>query len=156
VGGNAEVSLRIASFDLAHLTSEDFRLPMAIARGRVAADGPVRKFLRVVPVLGPIGTRYKRRTWVGGEGFGYAEPPEPRDETGFTPTQRATLDQASDYRYHTGALTVQESHPGDFWSVEVIDVYKTFGRNRVLNGLNLGIPEGMITVILGPSGTGKS
>jgi phospholipid/cholesterol/gamma-HCH transport system ATP-binding protein len=26
----------------------------------------------------------------------------------------------------------------------------------VLNGLNLGIPEGMITVILGPSGTGKS
>ncbi len=26
----------------------------------------------------------------------------------------------------------------------------------MLNGLNLGIPEGMITVILGPSGTGKS
>jgi phospholipid/cholesterol/gamma-HCH transport system ATP-binding protein len=53
-------------------------------------------------------------------------------------------------------MQVQESHPGDFWSVECIDVYKAFGRNRVLNGLNLGIPEGMITVILGPSGTGKS
>jgi phospholipid/cholesterol/gamma-HCH transport system ATP-binding protein len=153
---DAEISLRIASFDLAHLTSEDFRLPMAIARGRVQAIGPVRKFLRVVPVLGPIGSRYKARVRVGGDRFGYDEPAEPRDETGFTPAQRATLDQASEYQYHTGALAVHESHPGDFWSVEVIDVYKTFGRNRVLNGLNLGIPEGMITVILGPSGTGKS
>ena len=34
--------------------------------------------------------------------------------------------------------------------------YKAFGRNKVLNGLNLGIPEGMITVVLGPSGPGKS
>ena len=33
---------------------------------------------------------------------------------------------------------------------------KRFGRNTVLDGLNLGIPDGMITMILGPSGTGKS
>jgi phospholipid/cholesterol/gamma-HCH transport system ATP-binding protein len=39
---------------------------------------------------------------------------------------------------------------------EFIDVVKAFGRNRVLDGLNLGIPDGMITMILGPSGTGKS
>jgi phospholipid/cholesterol/gamma-HCH transport system ATP-binding protein len=41
-------------------------------------------------------------------------------------------------------------------SVEFIDVVKRFGRNTVLDGLNLGIPEGMISMILGPSGTGKS
>ncbi|MEX0992681.1 MAG: ATP-binding cassette domain-containing protein [Solirubrobacterales bacterium] len=39
---------------------------------------------------------------------------------------------------------------------EFIDVVKSFGRNRVLDGLNLGIPDGMISMILGPSGTGKS
>src|SRR2546425_12051816 len=41
-------------------------------------------------------------------------------------------------------------------TVEFIDVVKPFGRNRVLDGLNLGIPDGLITMILGPSGTGKS
>src|SRR6187399_346940 len=41
-------------------------------------------------------------------------------------------------------------------SVEFIDVVKRFGRNTVLDGLNLGVPDGLITMILGPSGTGKS
>jgi phospholipid/cholesterol/gamma-HCH transport system ATP-binding protein len=41
-------------------------------------------------------------------------------------------------------------------TVEFIDVVKSFGRNTVLDGLNLGIPDGLITMILGPSGTGKS
>ena len=41
-------------------------------------------------------------------------------------------------------------------TVEFIDVVKRFGRNTVLDGLNLGIPDGLITMILGPSGTGKS
>jgi phospholipid/cholesterol/gamma-HCH transport system ATP-binding protein len=50
--------------------------------------------------------------------------------------------------------TVREHGRND--SVEFIDVVKSFGRNTVLDGLNLGIPEGMISMILGPSGTGKS
>ena len=33
-------------------------------------------------------------------------------------------------------------------TVEFIDVEKAFGRNKVLDGLNLGIPDGMITMIL--------
>ena len=41
-------------------------------------------------------------------------------------------------------------------AVEFIDVVKAFGRNRVLNGLNLGLPDNQISMILGPSGTGKS
>jgi phospholipid/cholesterol/gamma-HCH transport system ATP-binding protein len=75
---------------------------------------------------------------------------------GFDLEERQLLDRASEFEYHSGALQVDEEQPGDFWSVECIDVYKAFGRNRVLNGLNLGVPEGSITVVLGPSGTGKS
>lgn len=53
-GGDTEVRLQIASFDLGHVWSEDFQLPMAIVRGRVRVGGPVRKFLRVVPILRPL------------------------------------------------------------------------------------------------------
>jgi phospholipid/cholesterol/gamma-HCH transport system ATP-binding protein len=41
-------------------------------------------------------------------------------------------------------------------AVEFIDVHKAFGRNQILRGLSMGIPEGKISMILGPSGTGKS
>ena len=84
------------------------------------------------------------------------EHPVGEEAGGFSARQRALLDKAADYEGFQGALEVEEKNPGDFWSVECIDVHKAFGRNRVLNGLDLGIPDGMITVILGPSGTGKS
>jgi phospholipid/cholesterol/gamma-HCH transport system ATP-binding protein len=163
-GGDAEVTLEIASFDLAHLVSGEFKLAMAIARGRVRASGPVRKFLTVVPILRSLeeGDRAPETTTNGREDLETArisehvDDEDDRDASGFSPHQRGLLDEASEYVHHSGALAVEESHAGDFWSVECIDVYKAFGRNRVLNGLNLGIPEGMITVILGPSGTGKS
>jgi phospholipid/cholesterol/gamma-HCH transport system ATP-binding protein len=59
---------------------------------------------------------------------------------------------AEDFQYHTGA-----SRPSDAPdAIEFIDVHKAFGSNRVLRGLNLGIPEGQVSMILGPSGTGKS
>ncbi len=35
-------------------------------------------------------------------------------------------------------------------------MHKSFGRNHVLRGLNMGLPEDKISMILGPSGTGKS
>lgn len=41
-------------------------------------------------------------------------------------------------------------------AVEFIDVHKAFASNRILQGLNMELPEGMISMILGPSGTGKS
>ena len=40
--------------------------------------------------------------------------------------------------------------------VEFIDIYKSFGRAQILSGLNMGLPEGMVSMIIGPSGTGKS
>jgi phospholipid/cholesterol/gamma-HCH transport system ATP-binding protein len=161
---DAEVTLEIASFDLAHLLSGEFKLAMAIARGRVRASGPVRKFLTIVPILRSLeaGHGADPPTTSRRNGAGTALEDEHLDDeddpdaSGFSVQQRELLDEAAEYVHHSGALAVEESHAGDFWSVECIDVYKAFGRNRVLNGLNLGIPEGMITVILGPSGTGKS
>lgn len=40
--------------------------------------------------------------------------------------------------------------------IELKDLHKSFGKQKVLNGLNLQIPRGQITVIIGRSGEGKS
>jgi len=40
--------------------------------------------------------------------------------------------------------------------IEIRDLYKSFGDEQVLRGVNLAIPKGGIMVILGRSGTGKS
>ena len=42
------------------------------------------------------------------------------------------------------------------WSIRCTDVVKRLAGIPVLNGLNVAIPDDMITVVLGPSGTGKS
>ena len=65
-----------------------------------------------------------------------------------------TGDEDDEYRWHTERTARSEDAESD--AVEFIDVKKSFGRNTILNGLNLGIPEDQISMILGPSGTGKS
>jgi len=45
---------------------------------------------------------------------------------------------------------------GEPASIAYGEVHKTFGTQHVLRGLNLAIPRGKITVIIGRSGTGKS
>ncbi|HYV17274.1 MAG TPA: ABC transporter ATP-binding protein [Conexibacter sp.] len=58
-----------------------------------------------------------------------------------------------EFQWHTEA---RHAVDGVADAIEFNEVHKAFGRNRVLRGLNLGIPEGKISMILGPSGTGKS
>jgi phospholipid/cholesterol/gamma-HCH transport system ATP-binding protein len=60
--------------------------------------------------------------------------------------------ESNPYRWHTG----EKRHHGGEDAIEVIDLVKQFGRVRILNGLNLGLPENQISMVLGPSGTGKS
>jgi phospholipid/cholesterol/gamma-HCH transport system ATP-binding protein len=60
--------------------------------------------------------------------------------------------EGEEFQYHTGV--VRASKVPD--AIEFVDVHKSFGRNHVLRGLNMGIPEGQISMIIGPSGTGKS
>jgi len=40
--------------------------------------------------------------------------------------------------------------------IQLSNLHKAFGSQKVLNGLNLTIPDGQITAIIGPSGEGKS
>lgn len=40
--------------------------------------------------------------------------------------------------------------------IQLINLHKAFGNQQVLQGLNLTIPAGAITAIIGPSGEGKS
>jgi phospholipid/cholesterol/gamma-HCH transport system ATP-binding protein len=160
----AEVEMCLSSVDLERIYTEDFNLSMAIARGRVLVSGPVRKFLRVMPIVRTL-PEPEEAGRAGADGAGYDGhggditaqlQQSTEEESKFSPAQRTMLDQAAEYELHQGAMQFEEEAPGHFWSIECVDVYKTFGKNRVLNGLNVGIPEGMITVVLGPSGTGKS
>src|ERR1700694_2489287 len=41
-------------------------------------------------------------------------------------------------------------------AIQSTGLKKYFGRQKVLDGVDIGIPEGEITMIMGPSGTGKS
>ncbi len=78
------------------------------------------------------------------------EPLEPAERV--TVVQEAAPTGDEEYRWHTG-LNRPTGVPD---AIEFIDVHKSFGRNKILKGLNLGLPEGKISMILGPSGTGKS
>jgi len=50
------------------------------------------------------------------------------------------------YRFHTGR---KRDHGGED-AIEIIDLVKQFGRARILNGLNLGLPEDQVSMVLGP------
>ena len=41
-------------------------------------------------------------------------------------------------------------------ALEITDVHKSFGNQKVLNGLSLRVEEGEIVGLLGPNGCGKS
>jgi phospholipid/cholesterol/gamma-HCH transport system ATP-binding protein len=73
------------------------------------------------------------------------------DEEAPRPAPPSGADE-EEYKFHT--YKVYPSGRPD--AVEFIDTYKAFGRARILRGLNMGLPEGMVSMILGPSGTGKS
>jgi phospholipid/cholesterol/gamma-HCH transport system ATP-binding protein len=89
-----------------------------------------------------------------------ADAPAPAPESDVpTVTAGVTLEpikrsgeEEEEFRYHTG--TIRPSKEPD--AIQFIDVHKSFGRNHVLRGLNMGLPENQISMIIGPSGTGKS
>src|ERR1700689_4209822 len=57
-----------------------------------------------------------------------------------------------EYEYHSDKV-----YPSGHRNViEFVDTYKSFGSNQILRGLTMGLPEGQVSMIIGPSGTGKS
>jgi phospholipid/cholesterol/gamma-HCH transport system ATP-binding protein len=63
---------------------------------------------------------------------------------------------ADDFEFHSSDLDLAGDPDAGEWSIRCKDVYKKLGGLPVLNGLNVAFPEDTITVVLGPSGTGKS
>ena len=69
------------------------------------------------------------------------------------PEEAAPAEGSVQERYRE--LDAQEEDEGR-WSIRLFDVHKRLGGVAVLDGVDLDIPDDMITVVLGPSGTGKS
>jgi len=111
-----------------------------------ASNPPVEE-----PEMGGASTGHAESDKLGG---GAAERDRVAQESRVSVVnESATADpEAEEYQWHTGA---QRPH-GSEDAIEFVDVHKAFGRNKILRGLNMGIPEGQISMILGPSGTGKS
>ncbi|HZL05443.1 MAG TPA: ATP-binding cassette domain-containing protein, partial [Coriobacteriia bacterium] len=67
-------------------------------------------------------------------------------------------DDGEEFQYHSGAgdLDLAGEATDRKWSIRCVDVVKRLAGIPVLNGLNVAIPDDMVTVVLGPSGTGKS
>ena len=63
---------------------------------------------------------------------------------------------SDEFQYHSGELDLAGESADHHWSIRCVDVHKRLGGVSVLNGLNVAFPDDMITVVLGPSGTGKS
>ena len=156
------VRVHVAVKDLARIWLGQAELAILIAEGEAAYEGPVRLFLRVTPVL-----RHAIDT------FGFdadlasvverlhpaPAAPEPADIANgldaATLLERAAAHAEVD-DVHQQEPEFEERTPGEFWAIRCHGVTKRFGSNPVLRGLDFSIPEGLITVVLGPSGTGKS
>jgi phospholipid/cholesterol/gamma-HCH transport system ATP-binding protein len=84
---------------------------------------------------------------------GELEPAEPEiASAGVTFEPEPSEAEGEEFRFHTGVTHVSKVPA----AIEFVDVHKSFGSNHVLRGLNMEIPEGQVSMIIGPSGTGKS
>jgi phospholipid/cholesterol/gamma-HCH transport system ATP-binding protein len=146
----AEVDLSLGPADLSRFCLGQLSLPVAILAGQVEFRGPVRKFLRVAPIVSDL--------LAGGSGSPpTAGPEESPPIPASSDERRSILEQAAGYaQRRPEPPAVAEVTAGDFWAIECRDLRKRFDSHVVLDGVDLGIPEGAISVILGPSGTGKS
>jgi phospholipid/cholesterol/gamma-HCH transport system ATP-binding protein len=65
-------------------------------------------------------------------------------------------DAADQFAFHTEGLELSGDPDHGDWAIRCVDVQKRLGGVPVLDGLNVAFPDNTITVVLGPSGTGKS
>jgi phospholipid/cholesterol/gamma-HCH transport system ATP-binding protein len=126
-GEPAEVEIMLDADQAERFRDGRLSLTAAIVTGAVETTGPVRKYLEVDPIV--------RRLLAGGD----------EDADTIREARQAVR----------GDQMVADLDP-DLLAIETRDLHKAFGSNKILQGLDLKIPEGSISVILGPSGTGKS
>jgi phospholipid/cholesterol/gamma-HCH transport system ATP-binding protein len=128
----AEAEFVLTPLQVEHLCRGLLQLPVLVQTGEVRCRGSVRRFLAIEPVV-----RGLLRNGVYGDGD---------DAPGHTLLAARPFDPAA-------ASPVEVT---DGLAVETRDLHKSFGSQRVLAGMNLTIPEGALSVVMGPSGTGKS
>ncbi len=126
----AEVELQLTAAQAVSLAAGQFSLPAAILRGEVTARGPVRRYLEVDPILQRLLANHHQDDLPARNGVDRSDD---RD-------RRVVVDELD----------------ADLLAIETREVHKSFGSQHVLRGANLKIPEGVVSVVLGPSGTGKS
>lgn len=91
-GIEAETDLWVSSDLLGRLWDENFHLAMAIAKGEATFHGPVRKFLRVMPILQDFARRSREAKADGAAQAGTDRPSDPPAASGppaDPPTLRA-------------------------------------------------------------------
>jgi phospholipid/cholesterol/gamma-HCH transport system ATP-binding protein len=123
----AEIELLLTPEQALALARGELSMPEAVISGAVGTRGPVRRYLEVEPIVrGLLGD----------------------------PTQR--LGAATNGYVRSGTAAARPELDPDLLSIETRNLHKAFGSQQVLRGANLKIPEGVVSVVLGPSGTGKS
>jgi phospholipid/cholesterol/gamma-HCH transport system ATP-binding protein len=123
----AEVELELSHDQARRFAAGRLSLVEELIRGQVCARGPVRRYMEVDPIV--------RRLLAAASGV---PPHDRRDAANGARRPRS------------------QAVPADRMAIETRDLHKSFGSAHILQGCNLQIPEGVISVILGPSGTGKS
>jgi phospholipid/cholesterol/gamma-HCH transport system ATP-binding protein len=126
----AEIELELTPHQAVDLAHGRFPLPAAILRGDVSFRGPVRKYLEVEPMVRAL------LLAAGGEPPGDSNGGHPRGER--------------------SPAVFSDDAAAELLSIETRELHKGFGSHQVLQGVNLKVPEGVVSVVLGPSGTGKS
>jgi ABC-type transporter Mla maintaining outer membrane lipid asymmetry ATPase subunit MlaF len=126
----AEIEIRLTARQATDLAAGRLPLPAAILRGEVSCRGPVRRYLEVDPILQHL-LLENRRDW-------------PAHQNGDSAVDRDSKTLFSD------------GLDPELLAIETRELHKSFGPQHVLQGANLMIPEGVVSVVLGPSGTGKS
>jgi phospholipid/cholesterol/gamma-HCH transport system ATP-binding protein len=134
----AEIVIELTAEQAARFAGGALPMPSAIVNGEVATRGPVRKYLEVDPIM---------RRLLADAADGPAPAPGAPKTVPIGDTDPAPA--------ATETAPIADIDPS-LLAIETCDLRKSFGSHQVLDGVNLRIPEGVVSVVLGPSGTGKS
>ncbi len=137
----AEVALTAASAQ--SLAAGELPIAPAVFAGIVGIEGSGRKFLEVDPILQGLIAQSRAEE---------RPPGRPR------PQSHGAVGQAGGRQAgaHDDAGGEPERPDPDLLAIRARGIAKSFGSHTVLESVDLDIPEGVIAVVLGPSGTGKS
>jgi ABC-type transporter Mla maintaining outer membrane lipid asymmetry ATPase subunit MlaF len=125
----AEIEISLSVSQAHRFAAGQLPISAAIVRGYVQTRGPVRRYMEVDPIIrGLLRTRW--------------------DSNGGAPELNTNGD-------HAGAI-MSTGPDSELTAIETRNLHKRFGAHEVLRGVDLKIPEGVVSVVLGPSGTGKS